>query len=627
MRLALALATCLLVGACTRGSSIHDAASIGGDATPDTASSAFAFSIAPLMLEPAFSPDIQDYYVRCAAGANVLTVTMTASAGGTVALEQPTATSAVTSGSVHLDVLENQAIVIASTLGATTTEYWVRCLPHDFPKLNLTTFPEAGTVVPGYYLVGNTFYAAGESGFAMALDTRGTPVWYAPTVNGQGAKDVDMLAPDTISFVPIAGYTFGPSEGQFEVVMLDPVAVNSVASVGLPVDTHELRRLSNGHYLVFASPVVTNVDLTGLLFGGPSSDMLNCLIQEVDDNGNMFWQWAATDHFDPVQDSTWPQTEGAINLMGQPTTVVDPFHCNSIDIDGDGNLLVSARHMDSIFLINKSTGAVMWKMGGSTYTKDGAPFVQVMGDPLGGFFRQHDARFQSDGTISVFDDQTDRPGPARALVLSYDLTSNTASIVWQYRGASPISSMGSVTLLADGSRVIGWGTAGGSNPSFSEVTESGERLLVFAFGEGDSSYRAIKVPSSSLDIEILRRAVSLGGHGATDAGQDAGDAGTGDGAAPFVGCYNVSGSGTSETCTFTSSNGAGFSCTILTDFAPGSCPPAGLYGCCVETVPSDAGPEAIAGTCYYSASSGAAAAMACQSDAGPGTYAWQIYAP
>ena len=462
----------------------------------------------------------------------------------------------------------------------------------------------------------------------MALDTRGTPVWYAPTVNGQGAKDVDMLAPNTLSFAPIAGYTFGTNEGQFEVEMLDPVAVSGVASIGVPVDTHALRRLSNGHYLVFASPVVTNVNLTGLpIFGGPSEDMLNCVIQEIDDSGNMVWQWTATDHFDPVQDSTWPQTEGAVNLAGQTTTVIDPFHCNSIDVDANGNLLVSARHMDSIFLINKSTGAVMWKMGGSAYTKDGAPFIQVTGDALGGFFRQHDARLQPDGTISVFDDETDRPGPARARVLSYDLTSKTASIVWQYRGTSPISSMGSVTLLADGSRVIGWGTGGGGNPSFSEVTESGDRLLVFAFGGGDSSYRAIKVPKASLDIEVLRRAVSPGGHGATDAGQDASGAKGRDGGAPFIGCYNVSGTGTSEECTFTSSNGAGFSCATLTNFVAGSCPPAGLVGCCVETVASDAGPEAIAATCYYSATSGATAASACQSDAGPGGFAWQGFAP
>ena len=475
---------------------------------------AFSFSIAPLTMKPAFSPDIHDYYVRCAAGANLLTVTITAAPGGTVALEQPTTTAPATAGtSAQLSVAENQAVVVASSLGGATTEYWVRCLPHDFPALFTKTYPENGSVTPGYYLLGDVFFAAGESGYAMALDTRGTPVWYAPTVNGEGAKDVEMLAPDTISFVPNAGYTFGTNEGQFEVVALSATGVSgvsSVASVGLPVDTHELRQLSNGHYLVFASPVLTNVDLTGLaIFGGPSEDVLNCVIQEIDGNGALVWQWDAMDHFDPVKDSTAPDTQVATNALGQETTVIDLFHCNSIDVDDNGNLLVSARHMSSLFLIDKSTGAVVWKMGGSPYTKEGAPFVQLIGDSLGGFFLQHDARFQPDGTISVFDDQTNQPGPARALVLSYDLSSATAAIVWQYQGTASVASMGSVTLLADGSRVIGWGTAGGGNPAFSEVTESGDVLLEFGFPDGDASYRARKVPTSALDIELLRRAVAV----------------------------------------------------------------------------------------------------------------------
>ncbi|HEY8088482.1 MAG TPA: hypothetical protein VIF09_11570, partial [Polyangiaceae bacterium] len=44
---------------------------------------------APLALTPAFSPDVHDYSVRCAAGTNVLSVTMTASDGADSLLLQP----------------------------------------------------------------------------------------------------------------------------------------------------------------------------------------------------------------------------------------------------------------------------------------------------------------------------------------------------------------------------------------------------------------------------------------------------------------------------------------------------------------------------------------------------------
>jgi hypothetical protein len=67
------------------------------------------------------------------------------------------------------------------------------------------------------------------------------------------------------------------------------VGVSYVTSVGLPVDTHELRRMSNGDFLMFASPVVTAVNLTGLGSYGASEDILNCVIQEVSPAGNLVW--------------------------------------------------------------------------------------------------------------------------------------------------------------------------------------------------------------------------------------------------------------------------------------------------------------------------------------------------
>src|SRR4029077_6421080 len=88
------------------------------------------------------------------------------------------------------------------------------------------------------------------------------------------------------------------------------------------------------------------------------------------------------------------------------------YHCNSVDIDpANGNYLVSARHMDSVFYVEKTTGKVLWKMGGAKFSKDSATYVAVP-DP---FFRQHDGRLGpgwlpdchgGTGQISVFDDET-----------------------------------------------------------------------------------------------------------------------------------------------------------------------------------------------------------------------------
>jgi hypothetical protein len=628
MRIALVLAASALVVGCDASNQTSPA-----DTSKDAAEPALLrLVVSPLELAPAFSPSVHDYYVRCAEGTNALTVATTAASGQTTALREPTTTAPASSRTTHVVVAENEAIVVTAAVGSSVTEYWVRCLPHDFPRLSIVPHAASGAVVPGYYLVGDTFFATGESGYAMALDGNGTPVWYGATSNGAGAKDVDYLEPNAISYVPIAGYTFGTNEGQFEQHTLDPVGTTFVKSVALPVDTHELRRLANGDYLVFASPVVTGVDLTGLDHYGSNEDILNCVIQEITPGGKAVWQWTATDHFDIVKESTWPQMQSATNLAGKSVAVVDPFHCNSIDVDDKGDLLVSSRHMDALFLISKPTGKVLWKMGGSPYNKDDAALIRVIGDPLNGFYRQHDARFQPDGTLSLFDDETSKPGPARALVVSYDVSAGTASIVWQYRGKASVGAMGSVTLLPDGSRVIGWGTAGGGNPTFTEVSEKGDDLLDFSFSDGDSSYRALKIPTSAIDIETLRRAVGASSSlpPALDAGpsQDSTGNDAGDGAPSAVaGCHTISGNGSTEQCAYSSSTTPGFTCASVPDSTAGACPSADLYGCCIETLATDGG-KAITATCYYGTSTGQAAASQCSFEAYQGMpYGWQTALP
>lgn len=484
--------------------------SSGPDATPVTAVAPDAASnydgglaltslaVSPLALNPAFSPYIHDYYVRCAAGSNTLSLSMAASSGATVGITQPVASSG--DSNVSITVTENEAIVATATSGDASEAYWIRCLPHDFPAFVTSTPGGAAPPSGGYTLVGNALHLSTESGYAIVLDANTVPVWYHATRGGAGACDVDSLAQNTISYVPYLDYTFASGNAAFEIDALDPVAVRNVTANGAPLDFHELRLLPNGDYLVFTWPIVSGVDLMGLGMFGPNEDIVDCNIQEIDPTGQTVWQWSATDHLDPVLDCTYPATVPAITTSGGVQTVVDPFHCNSIDVAPNGDLLVSARNIDSIFMVSKTTGAILWKMGGAGYTKDAAPFLQVSGDA---FYRQHDARLQPDGTISIFDDQTDMPGPARAIVVSYDLTAQTASITWQFQGTETSDGVGSFRILPDGSRVVGWGLSLGSNPTFTEIDANGAVLREVTLS-GDFSFRAIKVPLSALDLGQMR---------------------------------------------------------------------------------------------------------------------------
>jgi hypothetical protein len=503
-----------------------------------------------LTLVPAFSPSIHDYYVVCVGRTNSLTVSMSASSGAKSQLLQPTQSASLPQQDLSLEVTENEAIVAVATQGKLTTEYWVRCLPHDFQSMEMVKHPGVGSATPGYYLMGDEQAPpTGAPAFAMVVDSNGVPVWYyAQPRKGlfepsTGVFNVDSVVPGTLSFIGWPSVLFS---SPFEIHRLSPLETTYVSATGLALDPHELRLLSNGDFLMFTDQVETGIDLTGYRAAGahglpfvPDGSLLPCDILEVDPKGNVVWRWVSTDHFDAVEDSTNPEVAGDAD----GNTVADPFHCNSIEIDPanginspKGNLLISSRDMDSIFYIERSSGKVLWKMGGATYTKDNAQYIPVA-DP---FYRQHDARFQpgwsancgGQGQISLFDDETATFSPARAVVYDVNVGAGSATecgeaqatVAWQWPGSVSSDFMGSFRILEDGSRVIGWGFGGQRNLVFTEVNAAGDDLLDFYFPDNSSSFRSIKVPLSALDLEDMRQTAGRSLVSVSDAGADGNDA-------------------------------------------------------------------------------------------------------
>jgi hypothetical protein len=484
-------------------------------------------------LTPPFSPGTYDYSVQCAAKTNTLTVSATAPPGTSTALLQPKGASL----SQPVEVAENGAVVVTATEGKMSTEYWVRCLPPDFPTMQWTPHPEAGVPTPGYYLVG-TFQGATTAGYALILDRNGVPVWYTQTVNTT-ACDVDSLKPNEVSFdSPVIGA--GQLPEPFEVLDFNS-SKNAETSraegpQGYDTDEHELRPLPNGDYLVISAVAKTGVDLTGLVLPMPSGNktlgdaetIANCMIVEFTPAGKVVHTWSAYDHFDPRLDNTSVETTPVTG----DKAAIDVYRCNSIDVDpatNGKNLLVSARNMSSVFYVEWPGGTVLWKLGGSNASKDGATFVSTA--KADAFHEQHDARFQpgwspdcngGTGQISVFDDESSTTAPPRGVV--YDVvvgggdagttacdggaahggTAGTAKLAWQYKGIGSSLAMGSLRVSPDGSRVISWGI-NSTEFTFSEVDEKDHDLLDFHFGGFIDTYRAIKVPLTQFDLEVLRK--------------------------------------------------------------------------------------------------------------------------
>lgn len=482
---------------CTEGGSVCGA---GTCRQPPLAS----LVVSPLVLRPAFSPSTFDYAMVCSVGINTVTLAMTASVGGGVSLNQPSMTAWAPAVTVTVSLTENQAAVIfARDATGFTQQYWIRCLPHDFPLVNAHPHPEAGSPTRGWYLLGNAFEGTGAGPYAMILDANGTPIWYHSTAADHGNPTVTEALPDsTVGVLTVST----PSTGTL--YLLKTWTTQRIGTVGIPLDSHELLRLPNGNFMLLSYPVLTAVDLTGLRAFGRNSAMFDCVVQEVDPQGNLVWEWRASDHVDPVRESVVP---GGVGTEESPA---DVYHCNSVDANASGDVLVSSRHANAVFLVAKATGRVVWKLGGTAYNKDGARILTVRDDPEGAFYLQHDARFQPNGDISLFDDHSAAaavPGVARGVQYALDLVAGTAHVVWQYRAVANSAYLGSFRRYADGTNLIGWGDYQGADGlAFSEIDNGGNDLLDMAFvNQGAASYRAEKVPIGSFDIDVLRGTAGL----------------------------------------------------------------------------------------------------------------------
>ncbi len=172
-------------------------------------------------------------------------------------------------------------------------------------------------------------------------------------------------------------------------------------------------------------------------------------IIELNDKNEIVWQWSVANHIDVATAN--------VNWRDQYPDVI---HMNSIQYDGHGGIIFSARHFDAIYRIDMATGNITWKLGGSptpqSLTVVGDQYVRAGGQLFSG---QHDARLQPDGTLTVHDNGTSAVRAPRALQFTIDTSNHTATETKQLTDprASTSPFWGSVQPLPGGDWVIQWG--------------------------------------------------------------------------------------------------------------------------------------------------------------------------
>jgi hypothetical protein len=428
---------------------------------------------------PAFDRDVDRYAVRPKVGgpASVTVRASTSDPSGVVRVDG----RLVTGGFATVDGLRaGDEISVLVTDSAGTAAYSFIMVPSEFPLLRRTTPSDPRSTAGEVLLTLGKWISAGPF-FETAVDANGVPVYVRQSFNSMDLHQ--------------------QPNGHYSVARGGD---NGADVVELDEQFREVRRWrTKGLVHTDGHDAILNADGSAYLMAyepNEATDMVDAVIQHVSASGDVLFQWNTADHVDIAA-----ETVDAGNR--------DYAHINSFEVMADGDLLVSFRHLSSVFKIARTdhdgfaAGDVVWRLGGraSDFT-----FLDTEGNADGGPCAQHTATQLANGDIMVFDNgawnveplciDPDNPSgapvprvPTRIARWSLDETTMTATMVkdFQVRGRYAIFA-GSAQPLAGGNTVVGWASA--TQAVASELSPTGEVLWDLEAPEDPKyfTYRAFK---------------------------------------------------------------------------------------------------------------------------------------
>ena len=263
---------------------------------------------------------------------------------------------------------------------------------------------------------------------------------------------------------------------------------------GYNLDMHDFQIMPNGHVLMIGDDRQI-MDLSQIVAGGDTAAVVvGSVIQELDNSKNLVFQWRTSDFFNI--------TDAVIDLTRK---VVRYSHVNAIEIDHDGNIMISSRNQSEVTKIDRDTGQIIWRMGGNNNE------FTLEGDTQW-FSCQHDIRRLATGNVTVYNNgNQNNPIESRAVEYALDETNMIATVVWEYRNDPPIyaRAMGSARRLPGGNTLIGWGRSPAADVT--EVHPDGTIALELTFLNKVNTYRVFRYPWEGVAAEPCAWADTTGG--------------------------------------------------------------------------------------------------------------------
>jgi len=334
------------------------------------------------------------------------------------------------------------------------------CLPDDFPEFTINQY---GETAPGY-VIGSVNSSNAEVGsYFIIMENSGNPVFYSKTqslgellCNGLYSKRTEIPGIKK-------KYTWYLYEDFNQV---DTFQMGN----GYLADNHDFQLLPNGHALMlcYDSQII---DMSKIVEGGyPIANITGAVIQELDVDKNVIFQWRSWDHI-PITDTYQNVTSRNFGYI----------HVNSIEFDQtDGNIILCCRETSEVIKISRVTGEVMWRMGAKN---NEFTFINEHPETAPRHFKvPHDVRRLANGHLTMFDNGADEKDQERTYsrAVEYDLDeeNKTATMVWEYRNDPDFLTLtgGDCIRLSNGNTTINWGSAAqvGEAAAMTEADPNGQ---------------------------------------------------------------------------------------------------------------------------------------------------------
>ncbi|PYP26908.1 MAG: hypothetical protein DMD51_04045 [Gemmatimonadetes bacterium] len=317
------------------------------------------------------------------------------------------------------------------TILGDTVGFATGTLPADLPRY----VADGADPSPGYVVFATGLYG-------LVIDNGGRVVWYhrfspyGPGLNFEAQPTGRYVARPSVPDPTVLPHWV-------EIDPLGTVTRTFGCAGGLSPRFHDLIAEPDGAYWIMCDETRT-MDLSGL-GGVANAQVMGTVVQHVSSEGDLLFQWDPFDHFEITDLVPASRTGSSVNWM----------HGNSLDLDTDGNLIVSFRSLSEITKIDTRTGAVLWRMGG---LKNQFVF-QDAGAPAFSF--QHGVRLTAPAHLLLLDNLGD-PTASRAERYVYDAELHTAQLVASYGPSPGVTAQlgGSTQDLPGGRTLVSFGPAG-----------------------------------------------------------------------------------------------------------------------------------------------------------------------